>query len=550
MKNKFFADVFDKCCIVSVIDKFMSSEIFAFLSLYLAVLIIPLVFIRFDYHSVSFVISLFLCSVSSFSLLKRFDKLPLLRLFFLIFPCFFYVLQLIPVSINSRGLTKDDIMAVFQTNVPEACDYLTNNLHILRIVYFLVLLCVLFAFIYLSVKQNARKKNLISNSATALACLITGLFLMYFNRDNSLVQPIREAVYQIKVYRRFYANLKNNRKPDSVRKNTPKGIYVVVIGESQNKNHMSVYGYARHPTTPYLSEMKKNKNWLFFDNAHSCHTHTILVLTYALTQKNIYNAINLQDAYSIMEILHEFDTYWISNQKAIGNFGEPITEIGLQAKTPVFINKSFIEENPYDASLLKELPEERQLQNTAVIFIHLMGNHSKYNLRYPDDFKKWDDNYDNSILYNDYIVRQIYNHFSSMKNFMAFIYFSDHSEDPKCGCHDASRFTWEMTKIPFYAYFSDDYIDKYSQKYKTLKDHLHTPFTNDMMFDTLLGILDITDKRFYVPEDDLSDIRYNHTMANLSTLHGERLLSDETAENLQSYSLEKTLELYKKKSNK
>ncbi|MBR3676615.1 MAG: sulfatase-like hydrolase/transferase [Alphaproteobacteria bacterium] len=501
----------------------MLSKLFIFL--FVAVLAVPLFFVKFDYHSLLFVAAIFLCSISAFSVLKNMNRFSVVRAIFLIFPVLlFFIIYLMPISLHSRSVTADDIMAVLQTNVPETFDYLKDDL---RVFFFLLWFVALLLFVYLAIKQNAGKNSIISGQKWAIAFLIAGGILLYFNRDNTLTAPLYEAAPKIKEYYSFYDNLKNKKPLDSVQKNTLKGIYVVVIGESQNRHRMSVYGYKTHLTTPYLSKVKHNKNWIFFDNAYSCHTHTVPTLTYALTQKNINNKIQLKDAYNLLEVLHEFNTYWISNQKAIGYYGDQITEMGLKAHTSVFTNKSFIKKDPYDEVILKELPKEKKLKDNSVVFIHLMGNHGSYKSRYPKKYGKWRDTYDNSVLYNDHIVQKIFEHFSSMKDFMGFIYFSDHADDVRCKCHDSSRFTWEMTKIPFYAYFSDKYIHKNPQKWRALKAHLHTPFTNDMFFDTFLGILGVNDKRFYVPTDDLSSKKYRHSVKDLSTLHGKQRISAE-----------------------
>lgn len=321
----------------------------------------------------------------------------------------------------------------------------------------------------------------------------------------------------------------------------------MVIGESQNRNRMSVYGYKDYDTTPFLSQKTKNKNWFFLDNAYSCHTHTVPVLTYALTQKNNYTKLKLKDAYAIVDMLGAFNTYWISNQKAIGAFETPITKIAMGTKNQIFTNKSFLKRSPHDEVLLKVLPSEEKLKDTSVVFIHLMGNHGKYIERYPQNFDKFPNAYDNSILYNDYIIEKIYEHFSNMKNFMALAYFSDHADDVSCKCHDASRFTWEMTKIPFYFYFSDKYIKANSEKISALKKHLHTPFTNDLMFDVLLGFLGINDARFYIPRNDLLNISYNHSEKDLTTLHGAKSLQEENTASKKREKREKTKEKIREK---
>ncbi|MFQ9522783.1 MAG: sulfatase-like hydrolase/transferase [Phascolarctobacterium faecium] len=44
--------------------------------------------------------------------------------------------------------------------------------------------------------------------------------------------------------------------------------------------------------------------------------------------------------------------------------------------------------------------------------VHLMGNHGSYEERYPHAFNRWTgkshiDKYDNSILYNDFVMKQL-----------------------------------------------------------------------------------------------------------------------------------------------
>lgn len=73
---------------------------------------------------------------------------------------------------------------------------------------------------------------------------------------------------------------------DSVSSNDD-GVFVLVIGESENKNFMSVYGYQK-PTTPYLNRLKNSKNAIFFSEAHSNYVNTVPALVYALSAKNQY----------------------------------------------------------------------------------------------------------------------------------------------------------------------------------------------------------------------------------------------------------------------
>lgn len=92
-----------------------------------------------------------------------------------------------------------------------------------------------------------------------------------------------------------------------------KGIYVLVIGESTARDHMSVYGY-RFDTTPWMSQFVKGPGTICFKKAYSNYVTTVPVLTYALTDKNQYNSVSMAQAYSLIEVAAAagFDTYWIS----------------------------------------------------------------------------------------------------------------------------------------------------------------------------------------------------------------------------------------------
>lgn len=64
----------------------------------------------------------------------------------------------------------------------------------------------------------------------------------------------------------------------------------------------------------------------------------------------------------------------------------------------------------------------------ALIVVHLMGNHGSYEERYPHAFNRWTgkshiDKYDNSILYNDFVMKQLFSAVKDLPNFQGLIYF-------------------------------------------------------------------------------------------------------------------------------
>ena len=79
-------------------------------------------------------------------------------------------------------------------------------------------------------------------------------------------------------------------------------------------------------------------------------------------------------------------------------------------------------------------------------------------------------------------------------------------------------------EIPLWLYFSDSYISEHFQIVNTLKEHIDTPYTNDLLFETVLGIIGGANSEFYNKRNDLSSAAYKHSFNDIKTLHGAKKL--------------------------
>ena len=240
---------------------------------------------------------------------------------------------------------------------------------------------------------------------------------------------------------------------------------------------MSTYGYKRK-TTPWLSSVLKNvPNSILFSNAFSNHIHTVQSLTYALTSKSQYNANRLQDCPSLIELANAagYETYWVSNQVKISAGDTPVSLIASMADHQVFINsisnlKKATKSIRYDGDLLTSLQKLHYKHNRILIVLHLMRNHRVYKERYPNSFSKFGesmvDRYDNSILYNDAVVKDIYEWAKGQPNFISLIYVADHLTGIG---HDSSQFDLDLTEIPFWMIFSDTYAKEHASVVRNLE---------------------------------------------------------------------------------
>lgn len=446
-------------------------------------------------------------------------------------------------GISGSWIHPDTIMAVLQSNAAESQSYLKDNLTAGSVISILCTLAMLAAFVSsIRTFPTLSLRSLRSRQSICFLVLfiLTSGYLLRHGRNNALMDLFRGTRQYVQKYDDFAKNKASREahlKQFSLTTNSDeKGVYLLVIGESQNHLHMNAYGYERN-TTPWLTVQKGNRNFLFFDHAFSCHTHTVPVLTYALTAKNQYNDQKLENAVSIIEMAKAagYKTVWLSNQVRYGNYDTPISVIASESDQQIWINHNIGETtrtNFYDGALIEKL---RSLNYTdqMLIVVHLMGNHGSYSDRYPADFDKFHgqnkiiDAYDNSILYNDYVMSQLYESAQNIPNFQAMVYFSDHTDAVDQGLsHDASNFVWPMTYIPFYMAFSPTYEKAHPNTFEMLQNHKAAYFTNDLMFNTLMGIMHIRAKDIYEPENDITSSAYNNNESRFMTLYGKRKIID------------------------
>lgn len=428
------------------------------------------------------------------------------------------------------------VLAIMQTNMAEAYAYVKDYSNV-----FNYLFIGLFGCLLLVVSWKLKQLNLNRKISVFLVFLVVlDIFMVCRFRENILLNVFTQAKNSLEQYEKFKEvsgqrkeNIAGMLKIDDTKSD---GVYVLVIGESQNKNHMTAYGYDRD-TTPWLNSMKEDKNFLLFKNAYSCHTHTVQNLTYALTAKNQYNELSLENAPSVIEVAEAagFDTAWLSNQVRYSAWDTPVTVIANEANQQIWVNENLGEStntNFYDEKLV-DCIDELKLSDKMLIVIHLMGNHGGYGDRYPKEFNRYGENntideYDNSILYNDYVVENIYNRVKEIPNFKGLIYFADHADDVDRDLgHDSGNFTFDMARIPLYMYCSNEYVKEHGEIFSSLKNSTQKCFTNDLIFNTVLAVMDIRTDKIYEPQNDLTNKLYDDNVYRFKTLYGEKNIADD-----------------------
>lgn len=451
-----------------------------------------------------------------------------------------YITNLAYAFIEYDCITADSLIAIYQTNIFEICEFLRSTAPFYVYLIIIVVLCLVMNFFIKTLDSLKVKSNVTSVKEAIFVILTFSLVAFILNKTfndtyfNRIINDSQQYLNSVKHYNSYRFNTDGSLKFIKAKNNDLDGTtYVVIIGESQNRKHMSAYGYSRE-TTPWLQKQLTNNNFVFMKNGYACNTLTMLALSQALTEKSQYNHKSLDESYSLIDVAKAagFKTYWISNQAQYGSFNTPVTLIANSADKKIWLNSDSSASSSYDEKILPALSEIKD-KDKKIIFIHLYGNHWEYNHRYPKDkysqfthkefngqavnLEKLND-YDNSIFYNDYIIKKIFEYARKNWNANSIVYFSDHGEAVRSNNkHIPSKYEDDMGTIPVYFYFSDEYIKAHPSLVYDIRKKKETYFTNDMMYNVLLDLWGISTPYYNSREDFLSD-NYGYGVGKLLIL--------------------------------
>ena len=462
--------------------------------------------------------------------------------------------------LSGQILSAAIVLTLFQTNFSEAISYLKDQNFIAWSfgIFISLMFCVSGILLFNSIEKQTdlkitqkKKTVFIFSIMLTIALAILGYKVCTSTANNvQTLQVFTQTRNELKQYSEYrkakVSRMKKLEKLQGLGINAAKGgVYVLVIGESETRDHMNAYGY-KNENTPWLSEMAKSKETILFTNAYSNHTHTVPVLTYALSGKNQYNNIPLKQAYSIMEVAKAagYKTFWISNQIKYGAWDTPTAEMASTADQEIWINGNVGKTNNsqfYDEEIATQVSLINfEKEKNVFIVCHLMGCHGSYQDRYPERFEKYKvtitnkepyktiHSYDNSVYYNDFVLEKIYKAVSNNTNFKAMIYLSDHGEEPdERKSHEATKFTWQMARIPFIIFLSKTFLRDSSDVFKSLSANKNKYWTNDLLYDALLEIMGIKNAPDRNEDFNIASDKYNLKKNNLKTLHGKKALEEE-----------------------
>lgn len=443
-------------------------------------------------------------------------------------------------------ITPASLMALYQTNPEEAFGFIKNAgpmAYALGAVI-IVLLGLLYVsnrtmkeFVQIHPWEPTARKSVVTVCTIALLgpasfylAPKTNIIANWFDVDAYM----KELQTYHDVHSSIYEKLELSTKETAAQK-TP-GTIILVIGESSSRDYMKVYNADfQYEDTPWQSSLTEDPNFTIFRHGYSSYVQTVPTLERALTERNQYEDKPFLDAVTILDVAKKagYHTTWLSNQGVYGEYDTAISLMAKTAHTQRWAHESYAFSDQYDGALFPLLKEVPTNQNNFIV-IHIMGSHIYYNDRYPSEFSKWKkgeypkglEAYANSQLYTDWLLQEIYTYGKEHLNLQAMVYFSDHGENIQTS-HNPDIFDFDMTRIPFWVYTSPTYAAAYPQTVSTLRSREREYFTNDLLYDLLVGIMQAPSP-YYDASRDFSHPSYRFNQNNLTTMLGTQPLSKDT----------------------
>lgn len=438
-----------------------------------------------------------------------------------------------------------DFLPFVQTHLSEAIGFLKSFISVKTLCLGVILLLVLFVPTITLLVRNIKNGGMSSAKwpkwiiALSVLLFAAGIInvrhwiprsfpVLDYQLSQAYIHSIRDAkkLHTINAAKLVLANGINNTLASRV-----PGTVLLVIGESETSDLMTAFTPSLPvDTTPWLTSEKENKDFYLFNHAYTSFPATAGALSMALTGINQYNEKEIGQVVTLLDVAKKagYDTWWISNHRQLGAGNPSVDLVSSGADHTLWTTHA--EGADIDLiSLLKKVPRN----GNHFIVLHLMGSHAKYDSRIPDDWPylslpgadETENDYATTVDYTDYVLKNIFNYSKENLHMTAMAYLSDHGEDMKYG-HGEGHVTWSMLHIPLFFYLSPEYETAFPNTAKALRNNREKIFTNDLLFDTMCGLIQAPNND-YSPTYDLTSPLYSLNADQALAVNGKWIVAND-----------------------
>ncbi|MGN8143087.1 phosphoethanolamine transferase [Pseudomonas sp. 22105] len=462
---------------------------------------------------------------------------PVLTLLFMVSAGVAYFMSQYGVMIDA-GMFRN----FAETNATEVRDLLS-----LKLLAYIVFLGVLPSWLLWKVPVNYRRwhRELLSKVVVSVAsvAVIGGVALANYQGLSSLFRNhheirlmlvpsnyigasagyLREQVAS--VHQPFVTIGEDAQRNAAVQNHPRKSLTVLVVGESARAENFGILGYGRD-TTPKLD---KEAGLIAFTDVHSCGTETAVSVPCMFSnmgRKN-YDASKAKNEEGLLDVLKRagIDVIWRDNQSGCKGTCDRVTLQDVSnLKDPALCANSECR----DEILLQGLQSFiDHLDKDTVLVLHQMGSHGpEYFKRYPKEYEHFTpvcesnalnncsresivNGYDNTLVYTDHVLSSLIDVLRSNQDKVdtAMLYLSDHGEslgEYNLFLHGTPYMLApeQQKHVAMLAWFSDSYQKSYSVDTHCLQMSRDKPLSQDNLFHSMLGLLEVQSK-VYQPDLDM-----------------------------------------------
>jgi len=309
-----------------------------------------------------------------------------------------------------------------------------------------------------------------------------------------------------------------------------KSLTVLVVGESARAENFGILGYNRD-TTP---ELDKEAGLIAFTDVHSCGTETAVSVPCMFSnmgRKN-YDASKAKNEEGLLDVLKRagLDVIWRDNQSGCKGTCDRVTLQDVSnLKDPALCANSECR----DEILLQGLQHFIDtLDKDTVLVLHQMGSHGpEYFKRYPKEYEHFTpvcesnalnncsresivNGYDNTLVYTDHVLSTLIDLLRANQDKVdtAMLYLSDHGEslgEYNLFLHGTPYMLApeQQKHVAMLAWFSDSYQKSFSVDTHCLQLSREKPLSQDNLFHSMLGLLEVNSKAYNRELDMFSGCR-------------------------------------------
>ncbi|MBV4474999.1 phosphoethanolamine transferase [Pseudomonas botevensis] len=354
------------------------------------------------------------------------------------------------------------------------------------------------------------------------------LMLVPSNYIGASAGYLREQV--VSARQPFIKIAEDARRNPELQNHPRKSLTVLVVGESARAENFGILGYSRD-TTP---ELDKEAGLIAFTDVHSCGTETAVSVPCMFSNmgRKDYDASKAKHEEGLLDVLKRagIDVIWRDNQSGCKGTCDRVTLQDVSnLKDPALCANSECR----DEILLQGLQSFiDNLDKDTVLVLHQMGSHGpEYFKRYPKAYEHFTpvcesnalnncsresivNGYDNTLVYTDHVLASLIDVLRANQHKVdtAMLYLSDHGEslgEYNLFLHGTPYMLApeQQKHVAMLAWFSDSYQKAYSVDTHCLQMSRDKPLSQDNLFHSMLGLLEVHSSAYHQDLDMFAGCR-------------------------------------------